>query len=141
MPLRIRTQLFDRAGRTPVAGAIVSGYQTNREGLYTQPGDETWRLFGWAKTDADGRAAFDTIHPGPYPGRTAAAHIHFHAEGAGLRRQSLSTMMFEGDPLLTAQNRADSAKLGRFGFIRATETRDGREECDILFHAVEAFVF
>jgi protocatechuate 3,4-dioxygenase beta subunit len=141
VPLTVRARLFHKDGRTPVAGATVQAYQTDAEGHYARPGAETWRLQGWAKTDADGRCAFETIHPGPYPNRSAAAHIHFQAEGAGLKRQSLATIYFDGDPLLTAADVAASAQLAPFATIWPVQRRGAREECDILFRITEGFVF
>jgi protocatechuate 3,4-dioxygenase beta subunit len=140
-PLTVRARLFAKDGRTPVAGALVQAYQTDITGRYLRDGDDTWRLQGWVRTDTDGRFQLATVHPGAYPSRSAAAHIHFHAEGAGLRRQSLATIYFEGDPLLTAADRAASRRLAPFGTIWPVERRDGREECDILFRVTEGFVF
>lgn len=141
VPLTIRGRLLDKDGRTPVAGALVQAYQTDVSGHYLRDGDETWRLQGWARAGADGRFRFATIHPGPYPNRSTAAHVHFHAEGAGIKRQSLETIYFEGDPLLTAADRAASRRLAPFCTIWPVERRDGREECDILFRVTEGFVF
>ncbi len=56
-PLVIHGRLFDQDGTSPLAGAIVFAYHTDREGHYHRRGEpaHTWRLSGWARTGADGR--------------------------------------------------------------------------------------
>src|SRR5262249_15448655 len=58
-------------GETPIPGAVVFAYHTDREGHYDRPGagPHSWRLKGWALTDAAGRFEFRTIRPAPYPNR------------------------------------------------------------------------
>ena len=65
-----------------------------------------------------------TIRPAPYPSRNAAAHVHLVIEGPGVPRQ-FGGLLFEGDPLLTAAERRESATAGRFGMVRPVETRAG----------------
>jgi protocatechuate 3,4-dioxygenase beta subunit len=65
---------------TPLADAVVFAYHTDRKGLYDRrdAGPHSWRLRGWALTDASGRFEFDTIRPAEYPGGNAPpAHVHF----------------------------------------------------------------
>ena len=59
----------------PRSGVVVYAYQTNARGLYPTAaraaGAASRRhglLRGWARTDAQGRYAFDTIRPAGYPG-------------------------------------------------------------------------
>ena len=73
-------------GTTAIANAVVFAYHTDRTGLYDRRGSpaHSWRLRGWALTDASGRFEFRTIRPAPYPNRNTAAHIHtniFLADG------------------------------------------------------------
>jgi protocatechuate 3,4-dioxygenase beta subunit len=77
-PLIVRGRLRTLDGAA-AAGAIVFAYHTDRGGLYDDPskGPHSWRLRGWARTDADGRFTFETMRPGAYPGGTIAPHIHF----------------------------------------------------------------
>ncbi len=57
--------------------------------------DPAFLGYGWMRTDAAGRYAFETIRPVPYPGRTP--HIHLSAIAPDGRR--LVTQMFvAGDP-------------------------------------------
>ena len=125
-PLVIHGRVFRADGKTPAPDLIVFAYHTDAQGHYdvASAGPHSWRLRGWVKTDANGRFEFTTIRPAPYPNRNTAAHVHLTIEGAGVTRQS-SGLMFEGDPLLTAAERQESAKAGRFGGVRPVETRDG----------------
>lgn len=79
-PLLVRGRLRNLAGDA-AAGAIVFAYHTDRSGLYDHPskGAHSWRLSGWARTDADGRFTFESIRPGAYPGRNVPPHLHFNA--------------------------------------------------------------
>jgi protocatechuate 3,4-dioxygenase beta subunit len=128
-PLVIHGRVFRQDGTTPARDMIVFAYHTDATGLYDVPsaGPHSWRLRGWVKTDATGRFVFTTIRPAPYPNRRVAAHVHFSIEGPGVPRQSAG-VLFEGDPLLTAAEREQSARAGRFGEVRPVETRDGIEQ-------------
>jgi protocatechuate 3,4-dioxygenase beta subunit len=127
-PLTIAGQLFDRDGRSPAPGITVFAYHTDAQGLYDvrSNGPHSWRLKGWAVTDAEGRFRFDTIRPGPYPGRKEAAHIHIGLEGPQLTRRSAG-ILFEGDPLITRDERAASIKAGQFGSILPVTVRGGAQ--------------
>ena len=66
---------------TPLAGALVDVWHCDAQGAYSAVTDrsfnttgENW-LRGYQVTDTGGTAAFQTIYPGWYPGRTV--HIHF----------------------------------------------------------------
>jgi len=59
----------------PVAGAIVSFWQSNRKGVYTTSGS------GAVKTTKAGRFRFEGPRPTPYDGMPA--HIHIKVEAAG----------------------------------------------------------
>jgi protocatechuate 3,4-dioxygenase beta subunit len=140
-PLHLSGQLFHKDGKTPASGIIVQAYQTDAAGHYLNSGDATWRLQGWVRTNGDGRFTFDTIHPGAYPSRTTAAHIHLQAEGRGVVRQSLETIYFEGDPLLTPKDIADSERLAPFRTIWPVRRTANGEACDIRLRVAEIFVF
>lgn len=79
-PLIIRGRLLNLDGAA-AAGAIVFAYHTDRGGLYddSSRGPHSWRLRGWARTDADGRFTFESIRPGAYPGGNIPPHVHFTA--------------------------------------------------------------
>jgi hypothetical protein len=139
--LTVRGQLFAADGSTPLAHAVVFAYQTDQSGMYDLTGGRGWRLKAWARTDDQGRFTLDTIHPGPYPGRSIAAHIHMGLDGAVGRRQTLEDVLFEGDRLLTKSQKQRSREAGRFANIVRVNSRHNREECDIIFRLTGEYVF
>jgi len=117
--LIVHGRAFADDGRTPIANAIVFAYHTDREGLYRPRGApaHTWRLKGWAKTDAEGRFEFRTIRPGPYPGNEEAAHVHltlFTPDGQGYHAGGL---LFDDDPLVRDADRKTSDAADEFGSV------------------------
>ena len=131
-PLIIRGRVFRGDGKTPAPGMIVFAYHTDRAGHYDEAskGPHSWRLRGWALTGADGRFVFDTIRPEPYPGRRTAAHVHLTIEGPGVPRRSAG-VLFADDEIVTAAERAESAKDGIFGSVRIVQMREGVQEIDV----------
>lgn len=127
-PLVIHGRLFAADRRTAVPGAIVFAYHTDREGLYDRPGTapHSWRLRGWARTDAEGRFQFDTIRPGAYPGRNAPAHVHFSVFN-GSERFHAGELQFDDDPIVTESQRSRSRDRGAFGEVRPVR-REGNVE-------------
>ena len=96
--LDVSGRVLDRSG-APRAGARVEIWQCDAQGEYHhvggRDGDPDFQGFGAVLTDADGRYAFRTIRPVPYPGRTP--HIHFNVLEGGKRRLT-SQMFIEGEP-------------------------------------------
>jgi protocatechuate 3,4-dioxygenase beta subunit len=98
--LDVSGRVLDRTGR-PRAGARVEIWQCDALGQYHHvgemqgSGDPGFQGFGATSTDAEGRYAFRTIKPVPYPGRTP--HIHFTVVEDG-RRRLTSQMFIEGEP-------------------------------------------
>jgi protocatechuate 3,4-dioxygenase beta subunit len=98
--LDVTGRVLDRNGR-PHAGSRVEIWQCDAYGQYHHVGepegsvDPNFQGFGAVTTDADGRYAFRTIKPVPYPGRTP--HIHFTVAEGGKRRLT-SQMFIEGEP-------------------------------------------
>jgi protocatechuate 3,4-dioxygenase beta subunit len=98
--LAVSGRLIDRSGQ-PKAGTRVEIWQCDSTGHYHHVGgraeeeDADFQGWGTCITDADGRYAFKTIRPVPYPGRTP--HIHCTLVEGGKR--TLTTQLFvEGDP-------------------------------------------
>ncbi len=109
----------DRKGNL-VKGATVEIWQCDANGIYDHPGDNGQRRrdtafqgYGRVQVDGDGRYAFRTIKPVPYPGRTP--HIHFKVSAPGVGR--LTTQMYvAGEP----QNETD-------GVLRRIRDRQARD--------------
>ena len=68
---------------SPLAGATVDIWHCDAGGVYSDVGDAVGKRFlrGFLETDAAGNAAFTTIYPGWYEGRTV--HIHFKIRTSG----------------------------------------------------------
>jgi len=111
--LDVSGRVVDRGGR-PRAGAKVEIWQCDATGQYHHvgeregSGDDNFQGYGAVVTDAEGRYAFRTIKPVPYPGRTP--HIHFTVQESG-RRKLTSQIFIEGE----ARNERDGLyrSLGR----------------------------
>jgi len=94
----------------PLAGVEIYAYHTGADGLYRADRyTPEWpskppRLEGTLRTAADGSYQIDTIKPGAYPSRNNPAHIHFKLRARGYPEQG-ETIWFEGDPLLTSQQK------------------------------------
>lgn len=130
-PLALTGRVLDRDGR-PRPGIVVYAYHTDRNGIYpastiaaTQHGRRHGRLRGWARTDADGRYAFDSIRPGSYPDADIPQHIHMHVIEPGCGTYYIDDVMFRDDPKLTsAKQRQFSIGRGGLGMV-APARRDG----------------
>lgn len=92
----------------PVRHARIELWQANTHGRYAHPSDANTQLAidpdfqGYAvlRTDRDGRYAFTTIKPGPYPtarGDMRAPHIHLDIHGAVDRK--VTQLFFPKEPL------------------------------------------
>lgn len=98
--LDLTGRVLDRSG-APRPGARVEIWQCDARGHYHHVGepeeaiDRYFQGFGAVMADAEGRYAFRTIRPAPYPGRTP--HIHFAVLEGG-RRRLVSQLFVEGEP-------------------------------------------
>jgi protocatechuate 3,4-dioxygenase beta subunit len=96
---------------SPIAGASLYVYQTDREGYYgVKPASDNRnpRLKLLLRSAADGSWSFETIRPGSYPGSRAPAHIHFEVSARG-HAPRIFEIVFEGDPFVTAEMRRNPA--------------------------------
>jgi protocatechuate 3,4-dioxygenase, beta subunit len=96
---------------TPVPGASLYVYQTDREGYYgVKPVSDNRnpRLKLFLRSDANGAWSFETVKPGSYPDSRVPAHIHFEVAAPG-RAPKIFEIVFEGDPFVTGEMRRDPA--------------------------------
>jgi protocatechuate 3,4-dioxygenase beta subunit len=100
-PVLLEGRVVDTAGR-PLAGTLVELWQCNADGRYHHPRDDgpapvdpLFRGYGRAVAAADGRWAFRTVRPVPYPGRTPHVHLQLTTPG-GL--QLVTQMYVRGEP-------------------------------------------
>lgn len=84
--LTFRVSEIGSSACTPLAGALVDVWHCDADGVYSGVTDRSFDtkgqkwLRGYQVTDENGTAAFTTIYPGWYPGRTI--HIHFKVRTA-----------------------------------------------------------
>jgi len=96
----------------PIPNAIVYVYQTDHRGYYSadkESRDEAPRLFGYLKTDGQGRYEFRTIRPGGYPNSQVPQHIHYEVT-VEVKRPIVTEFFFPDDPRLTAADRDKAAR-------------------------------
>jgi protocatechuate 3,4-dioxygenase, beta subunit len=99
------------ADGSPVRGASLYVYQTDREGYYgVKPASDNRnpRLKTFLRSAADGSWSFETIRPGSYPNSRAPAHIHFVVSARGFAPR-IFEIVFEGDPFVTTEMRRNPA--------------------------------
>jgi protocatechuate 3,4-dioxygenase beta subunit len=129
--LIIEGTVYRPDGTTPAGGVLLYAYHTNAGGVYAKRGDETGNgrrhgyLRGWLRTQADGRYRIETIRPGSYPTRSEPAHVHMTLQPPGEPERYIDDVVFEGDPLLTAEHRARLRQRGGTGIVRLARDADG----------------
>lgn len=111
-PLKILGQVI-APDNSQAASVLVHAYQRDDAGLEFGRDDRetsTWRLQGWATTDAEGRFEFDTIRPAPDVYGREAAHIHFTLVSERHGRQWAPKVWFADDPMAPARKHRASAE-------------------------------
>ena len=115
--IRVKGMVTNTAGK-PVAGALVYLYHTSSAGWYAadrphvggNEGDmKHARLFGYVKTDANGRFELQTVKPSGYPQSDLPAHIHVHVWADGYPNY-VSEFLFDDDERLIGDIRARSIR-------------------------------
>lgn len=109
--LVVNGRILAADGKTPVAGASIYVYQTDKLGIYSRPVDDSRapRLYAHLRSDADGRYEYETIKPGSYPNSRNPAHIHYVVNAPGFEKRVFE-IVFEDDPFVDADIRARAAK-------------------------------
>jgi protocatechuate 3,4-dioxygenase beta subunit len=133
-PIVVHGQVFEPDGRTAASEVVVHAYHRDQHGFDFGQDDgalTTWRLQGWAKTDAHGRFEFQTIRPAPDHLGRDGPHIHFTLESARFGRQWAPTVFFADDPLVPDNERRRSREAGEFGWVREVTAVDGVEHVDV----------
>jgi protocatechuate 3,4-dioxygenase beta subunit len=122
--LIVSGRVFGPDGKTPVADASLYVYQTDKEGIYSRPVNDsrTPRLRANLRSDAEGRYEYSTIKPGSYPDTRNPAHIHYVVKAPGYRDR-IFEIVFADDPLVDERIRAAAARPDS-GFSIRPLTRD-----------------
>jgi protocatechuate 3,4-dioxygenase beta subunit len=102
----------------PVANALIYLYHTDSRGWYAansphvnmNEGDMRHaRLFGYVRTDKDGKFELHTIKPSGYPQSDLPAHIHVHVTADGYRN-FVNEFLFDDDERLVGNIRDNSVR-------------------------------
>ena len=117
--VRVAGRVLDGAGQ-PMPDALVEIWQANAAGRYNHPADDReeaaldpgFRGFGRLNTDSDGAFSFETVKPGPVPGRgntLQAPHINLILFARGMVNHAFTRIYFSDeagangtDPVLSA---------------------------------------
>jgi protocatechuate 3,4-dioxygenase beta subunit len=131
--ITVTGRVFDTEGK-PLRHTLVEVWQANAAGRYRHhsdqwpaPLDPNFTGAGRTVTDDDGRYAFTTIKPGPYPwgnhhNAWRPAHIHFSLLGRAFTQRLVTQMYFPDDPFFpydpifnsVRDERARERMIGRF---------------------------
>jgi protocatechuate 3,4-dioxygenase beta subunit len=107
----------DETGRA-IPNALVYLYHTDSRGWYAansphvnmNEGDMRHaRLFGYVRTDKEGKFELHTIKPSGYPQSDLPAHIHVHVTAEGYRN-FVNEFLFDDDERLVSQIRENSVR-------------------------------
>ncbi len=128
--MEISGTIYQKDAKTPAAGVILYVYHTDVKGEYTPTATQVHarrhgHLRGWVKTDAQGRYTFYSIRPAAYPIRKFAAHIHPIIKEPNKNEYWIDEYLFEGDSLLTQQDRTNAENRGGSGIITLNKNEKG----------------
>ncbi|MEO6696104.1 MAG: intradiol ring-cleavage dioxygenase [Ignavibacteria bacterium] len=103
----IKGTIFKEDGLTPYPNILIYSYHTDNSGYYSKKGNEKgirkWHgyLYGWAKTDQNGKYELHSIRPGKYPAGGAPAHIHSAIKEPGIDEPYyINDFVFKDDNLV-----------------------------------------
>jgi len=119
-PMVISGTVYNPDGKTPAPNVLIYFYHTDSEGYYNRKRDGEplhGHFRGWMLTDAKGRYEFSSIRPAAYPERKFAAHVHMTLTGKNFREESIDSILFEGDPLISREERQTAGRKGGFNPI------------------------
>ncbi|MFI5155353.1 MAG: hypothetical protein ACHQEM_04180 [Chitinophagales bacterium] len=117
-------------GKTPAPNVVLYVYHTDQTGHYTPgkdqigPGRRHGYIRGWMRTNAKGEYKFYTLRPAAYPNARIPAHIHPIVIEPGKNEYYIDEYLFEGDPLLTNEERRRQEGRGGNGIIKL-ESKNG----------------
>nr|AIK66562.1 protocatechuate 34-dioxygenase alpha subunit [Arhodomonas sp. Seminole] len=137
--IRIEGVVYDGAGE-PVRDALIEIWQANAHGKYDHPEDTQDKpvdpaFSGWGRCACDretGLFHFETVKPGPVPGRDVrmqAPHVNVTIFARGVNSHLVTRLYFDdeidanaSDPVLNALPSAQGAQT----LIARRESREGR---------------
>lgn len=129
----ISGKIYKPDGETPFPDVIIYAYHTDSKGDYSKKGNEKgvqrWHgyLYGWCKTDINGRYEINSIKPGRYPSNDAPAHIH-----AAIKEPESSSPYHITDFVFSDDNMVNQKYLSTLSGIGDTGVVDLKMESDTL---------
>ncbi len=108
--IKVVATIKDKDGK-PVANALVYLYQTDSRGWYAADAPHVTmnegdfrhaRLFGYLKTDKNGKIELHTVKPAGYPQSDLPAHIHVQVSANGYRNYG-TEFLFQDDERLKGE--------------------------------------
>ena len=126
-PMIISGTVYNPDGKTPAPNVLIYFYHTDSEGYYGRGNGEAQHghFRGWMLTDKEGRYEFSSIRPAAYPVRKFAAHVHMTITTQNMREDSIDSILFEDDKLISRQERETAGRKGGFNPIVKLEKTAG----------------
>jgi protocatechuate 3,4-dioxygenase beta subunit len=122
LALTFNVSRIDAAACALLAGAVVDVWHCDAAGVYSGVDDNNFGntagqtfLRGYQVTDANGVAAFTTIYPGWYQGRTVHIHFKIRTEEGGASYEFTSQLYFDdalSDQVFAAEPHAAKGERG-----------------------------
>lgn len=127
--IRLRGRVVDMETGEPLPNTVIRFAHTDASGEY-RPGMDAGqgagnpRLWGFARSDAEGRFVLDTIMPERYANASVPRHIHYLVWAKG-RAVMNSECFFDDDPLLSEATRKNAPRRN-FPIVKLTHDRQAR---------------
>jgi protocatechuate 3,4-dioxygenase beta subunit len=127
--MEISGLIYKPDGKTPAPDVILYVYHTDAKGLYSPaPGANGnarrhGHLRGWMKTNAKGEYKFTSVRPASYPESRNPQHIHPILKEPDTNEYWIDEYVFEDDPFVTKEHRANLRNAGGSGVIRLTKQK------------------
>ena len=121
--IKITGTVFQKDGKTPAENIVLYIYHTNSNGIYKPSNNpigyekKHGQYREWLKTGKDGKFAFYTFIPAPYPAGNEPGHIHIYVKEPNTIPYYLDSYLFENDPKLTPEERQSQKNRGGSGIV------------------------
>jgi len=132
--IRITGQVLDGEGK-PVTDALIEIWQADAGGHFNHPADPDrsqadphFRGFGRSQTEDDGRFKFETVKPGPVPGRAGgmqAPHVDLRVFARGMLIHVVTRLYFADEPANESDAVLNSVEPARRPTLIAALERTG----------------
>lgn len=123
--LLIQGTIYQQDGKTPAPGIILYYYHTDIHGVYASQENLDPRVTrhgyirSWVRSDDQGQYAIYTVRPAPYPDTDMLAHIHPSIKEPDIdHAYYIDEFVFDDDPLLTPEKRAEMENRGGSGILK-----------------------